>query len=295
MGARKYFCRQCKGSTNHDIIHAVKKSGSSDDDYLQWNETYSIVKCRGCENHSFLEAYEDSQMYNHDNEGNAEYYDITTIYPPYLERGKELDHLHFLPKPIKSIYSETLSAIKANCYILAAGGFRAIIESTCTELKIRKDHLEKRIDLLNEKGHLSKAESQRLHSIRFLGNDALHEIEVPKKEQIFLLLEIVNHLLANLFINDEIIKGKLETMLSTYDDFMILVRNKSRKESVGAQLTLIQLLGNAKRRFAPKEFEEFKQILNVQILEGKVDYLQLVPQQEGVYTIIKEPELAFDW
>lgn len=293
----KYYCRTCKVPTNHSIIHEVKTHGEIDDGYFRWMYTYSLIQCLGCETVSFLETYGDSEMVDIDEEeGKYEYYFNKTIYPYYLENVNELESTNFIPSPIKEIYKETISAYKANCLILSAGGLRAIIEATCNYLKVRKGNLGTRIDLLHDKGHLTLNESKRLHSIRFLGNDALHEIENPKKESLIILFEIVNHLLENLFISDKKIQGKLDTIIDTYEEFLKLLRNKINKEMVGKEMTLSEILGKSQRLIPKKKLTEFENTLKNDIRLSKHDFIRLSGNKgDTKYKIEKFPGLVFDW
>jgi hypothetical protein len=287
----KIFCENCKGLRNHQELHKVERKGSDDNDYLRWFNKYSIMECNGCENISFLHTYGDTEMYHTNNpEGYQEYYYDETIYPYYLEKSFEIELKTYLPEKIRMIYSETLNALKANSYILTAGGLRATIEAICNHLKIRKDSLEERINLLHKKGHLTVSESKRLHSIRFLGNDALHEIEKPKKEHLYILLDIINHLLLNLFINDKKLAGKIETLIDNYDDFLKLIKNKLTKEMVGKEYTLIEILGKSKRLFPKGKITEFEKQFDEKIKE--YSFLNKVKSKtENKYTIIEVPQL----
>jgi hypothetical protein len=293
----KYYCRTCKVPTNHKLIHEEKTHGGTDDGYIQWMTTYSLIQCLGCETVSFLEIYGDSEMVEFDeDEEKYEYYVNKTIYPYLLEDVNELEPVHYIPSPIKEIYKETISAYKANCLILTAGGLRAIIEATCNHLKVRKGNLATRIDLLHDKGHLTLNESKRLHSIRFLGNDALHEIENPKKESLIVLFEIVNHLLENLFISDKKIQGKIDTIIDTYDEFLKLLRSLIKKEMVGKEMTLTEILGKSKRLIPNKEFAGFEKNFKSEIKLSKHDFISLSGKKgETKYKIEKNPGLVFDW
>lgn len=289
----KYFCRKCKGPRNHKSLFEKKLTGGDVHDYFQWLEKYITIECLGCETISFLKIYGDTEMVWHDNEGNPEYQFDEDVFPLYLEKGDELKYQHYLPDKIRGIYSETISAFKSNSYILTAGGLRAIIEALCNHLKIKKDNLSNRIDLLHKKGHLTLSESKRLHSIRFLGNDALHEIEKPKKEHLYLLLELINHLLSNLFINDKIIKGKVDTIVDTYEEFIRLVKSKITEELIGKELTLSELIDKAKRLIPKAELPKFEKQLIEDLKAKKIDYIKLKEENDnvGTYKILKEPSM----
>ncbi|SKB69891.1 DUF4145 domain-containing protein [Maribacter arcticus] len=287
----KWHCNNCKGKRNHKELFEKKLRG--DDEGYVWIEKYIVIECLGCENISFLKIFGDITMYEINHDGHQEFYFDETIFPYYLDRGDEMKYSHHLPDSIKIIYKETISAFKADSYILTAGGLRAIIEATCNHLKIKKDNLEKRIDTLYKKGHLTLSESKRVHSIRFLGNDALHEIAMPKKEHLYLLLEIINHLLANLFINDKIIKGKVDTIIDTYEDFIVLIKNLISKELVSKELKLDDLLGKSKRLIDKSKIAEFEKILEKDAVENKYDFINLTKDKN--YKILKVPELSFNW
>ena len=290
----KKHCENCKGERNHKELFEKKIRG---DDYgLVWIEKYLVIECLGCDNISFLKIYGDMTMVEYDHEGNREYVFEENLYPYFLEKGEEIKYQNHLPVAIKTIYVETISAFKANSYILTAGGLRAIIEAICNHLKIKKENLEKRINTLHVKGHLTLSESKRLHSIRFLGNDALHEITKPKKEHLYILLEIVNHLLANLFINDKIIKGKVDTIIDKYVDFIILIQNLIKTELVNKELTLTELLGKSKRLIEKAKLTEFEKEFEKGITDGNFDFISLVPEKDTkTYKIEKVPEQSLDW
>jgi hypothetical protein len=287
----KRHCNNCKGKRNHKELFEKKIRG--DDEGYVWIEKYKVIECLGCENISFLKVFGDITMYEIDQDGNQDFFFDETIFLYYLERGDEIKYSHHLPDTIKIIYKETISAFKADSYILTAGGLRAIIEAICNHLKIKKDNLEKRIDALHKKGHLTLSESKRLHSIRFLGNDALHEIAKPKKEHLYLLLEIINHLLANLFINDKIIKGKLDTIIDTYEDFIILIKNLINPEIVSTELKLDELLGKSKRLIDKAKIDGFEKTFEKEVDDKKHSFISLTKEKN--YKIIKVPEQSFNW
>lgn len=287
----KRHCNNCKGKRNHKELFEKKIRG--DDDGFVWIEKYQVIECLGCENISFLKIYGDVTMVDYDYEGNPDYYYDETIFPYFLEKADELKYQHHLPDSIKIIYKETIAAFKTDSYILTAGGLRAIIEAICNHLKIKKDNLEKRIDALHNKGHLTLSESKRLHSIRFLGNDALHEIAKPKKDHLYLLLEIINHLLANLFINDKIIKGKIDTVIDKYEDFIVLIQNLINDDLINKELELDELLGKSKRLIDKAKIAEFEKKFDDDVISEKHDFINSTDDKK--YKIIKVPEQSFKW
>ena len=289
----KHFCRNCKGLRNQKELHKIERRGGDDDGYFLWINKYLIIECNGCETISFLHIYGNTEMSFINDEGYQEYYDEEIIYPYYLEKSNEIEYKSYLPEKIKMIYTETINALKSNSYVLTAGGLRATIEAICNHLKIRKDNLEERINLLHKKGHLTISESKRLHSIRFLGNDALHEIEKPKKEHLYLLLDIINHLLINLFINDKKIKGQIETLIDNYDDFLRLVKNRLTEEMISKEFTLFEILGKSKRLFPKGKIVELERQFIEEIKDKKHSFIK-IGKDKSKYEIKKVPS-QFDF
>lgn len=289
----KVFCKNCKGNRNHAELHKIERRGGEEESGYQYIHTFLLIKCNGCDNISFLETYGDTEMFNQVGDyGDREYYDEKTVYPQYLEKGDEIYYKNHLPKTIRVIYSETISAFKSNSSILTAGGLRAIIEAICNHLKISGNNLAERIDALSKNGHLTASESKRLHSIRFLGNDALHEMEIPKKEHLYLLLGIINHLLTNLFINDKIMKGKVDTMVDDFDEFIRTVENKIEKEMIGKKFTLFEILKKSKRLLTKKHLDEFEKKLIKELENGDISFLKVIKEKDIIfYEVVEEPML----
>jgi len=285
----KKFCRKCQGLRNHKDLFEKITRGGDDEGYFQWIDKYIVIECLGCETISFLKIYGNTEMFEQNEEGYQDFYNDETIFPLYLESGEELKYKYYLPDNIKEIYSETISALKSNAFILAAGGLRAIIEALCNHLKIKKDNLSNRIDLLHKKGHLTLSESKRLHSIRFIGNDALHEIEKPKKMHLYLLLEIINHLLANLFINDKIIKGKVDTLIDNYEEFVRLVKSKIKKEMIGQNYTILQIIDKARRLISKENLDDYEKKFIEDIKAAKYSFIKVSnTKEETTYEILTE-------
>lgn len=294
----KVHCIECKGKRNHESLYR-KNTGSTypeqEEGEIPWSKQYHIIKCFGCDNISFMTIYSDQSMIHYTSYDEYEYYEEVEVYPQFLEKGQKLEHTYHLPKKIKDIYIETLSALKAKAYILTAGGFRTIIESVCTDLEIpsNRTSLQKRIDKLHTGGHLTKNDADRLHSIRFIGNDSLHRTEAPKKENLYLVLDIVNNLLSNLYITDKIIKGNLSTMIKTNLEFGVFLSTKITHEMVNKELTLKQLMGDDIRRIYEEDLNKFESDLVEEIKNNKYPYLEPVKPIKvygNIFKAIKVPE-----
>jgi hypothetical protein len=263
--ALKHYCIICLGETNHNII--IKKTISIDEEGYSMAWKYFMLECMGCEAISFRKETHDYEAQYPDENDNWTH-DITTdIYPPPLKGRKPLTRQHFLPISIRTVYKETLEALKANCYLLTGIGFRAVIEAVCIDKAIAGRTLEAQINNLSKNRFITDAESERLHAVRFLGNDSVHEMAVPKEKTLYVVLEIIEHLLKNLYLIDGQAKSVLDTFITDYDDFEELITNKIKKFKKGDDFPLAKYLEKDIRRLND-QVTKFEEKLIKQITSG---------------------------
>jgi hypothetical protein len=131
---------------------------------------------------------------------------------------------------------------------------------------------------LYKAGHVSNTDKKRLHAIRFLGNDAAHEIREPDERDLLIALDIVDHLLNSVFILERRAR-RLETVIETYDEFMKLVVQMARAYEEQADFTLLGLLGRQKRQ-VPQNLEQYESQLQADIDSATVDFLSKSRQEQ---------------
>lgn len=83
--------------------------------------------------------------------------------------------------------------------ILSALGLRTLIEAICVNQKISGNNLEEQIEGLAKEGVLAPAQATILHSHRFLGNVAAHEILAPEPRELVAALEIAETVLRTIY------------------------------------------------------------------------------------------------
>src|SRR5690606_22268304 len=108
---------------------------------------------------------------------------------------------------VAAIYRETVAAFVAHLPISGGLGLRAIIKSVCTDYSIQGRHLEGRIDGLQSSGLITPAAATILHSLRFMGNAAAHEMKAHSTEEIANALDIVEILLQNVYVLPQLAKA----------------------------------------------------------------------------------------
>lgn len=196
-------CTKCSGKTSHSVLATVVVHGSEGDGgySFDWQNDHQLIQCLGCKSLSYRVVSSNSEEYFHDDEGNTIYAESEKLYPPRIAGVKGLgDDTIYLPLKVRQIYEETLLALAVNAPVLAAIGLRALIETVCKEKDAQGGDLFKKIDSLVEKRVLTPVSASILHKIRTLGNAAAHEVKPHSERQLSLALDIVEHLLKDVFI-----------------------------------------------------------------------------------------------
>lgn len=208
----KSFCAKCKTETNQKILKSERLDYN--DSATGWweNIEYQIIQCAGCDSMSFRRLEDNIQI---ESSWNHEYEDkplIIELYPNRSVHHLSINRYRHTPDNIKNIYKETIEAYNNNQLILCSGGLRAILEGICSDKKVlgiqKKDrkgnlvlvsNLETKIEALAEQGFLTKGNAEILHNLRFIGNDALHELSAPSKAELKLAINIIEHTIESLY------------------------------------------------------------------------------------------------
>jgi hypothetical protein len=202
----RLMCSYCLHETNHTLLSTYHTSWSDDEADIRGGAAHDFLKCNGCETATLR-----IRSWFSEDEGTS-----VTLYPPrgsqeVTRPPKEFDEITF-GGPLDSVYRQTVSAFNQKLLTLAGAGVRLIIEGVCKEkgtedgkikdkngVAKRKSNLEGRINGLEEEGYISAQQAETLHQIRFLGNDAAHELDQPSAGNVSIALDIVEHLLEQVY------------------------------------------------------------------------------------------------
>lgn len=256
---KKDYCPRCYQNTNHKSLFKEHICSRSYDDF-QWSEDYEIIKCDGCDNIQYRTTYSDETMtaYNPDGDYEVDYSDYK-YYPKNLKEHKILKNIYHIPDRIRIVYIETIEAMKNNCYLLSGVGLRAIIEAICIEQNIAGRNLELKINNLSKNKLITEKDSNRLHTIRFLGNDSVHEMDVPKEDKLNIALKIVENLIDNLYLIDIDANMHLDTIITDYETFRNLFVRKFIPVVQNEEKSIKELLGKDFRRIETNYIANFTQ------------------------------------
>ena len=270
----KNYCCECEGKTNHKILF-TKKEHSEEEEGYDWARESMVVECLGCGKISFRKDYWDEYQIEEGFGGGYRSFTKTEIYPKPEKGTSRLGGAYLLPSTVRPIYEESIRSLVLESFLLAGAGFRGVIEAICNDKKIKKGGLYDRINALNDEGYLSKVARNRLHSVRFLGNKAIHEVKKPRREQLEVVAKVINHLLGDIYILDNEIEGTIETVVSTYEKFEILLKSKLADIKSGEELPLKYFFGEDAKLFVGGGLKDFEEKLKKSIQDGKFDLLAL--------------------
>jgi hypothetical protein len=240
-------CASCDRRTFHEVLYSHVDSESE----YRMDTVHQMLKCCGCHTVSFRKVVKDYESAYPVDEDPDEWHvpeDITN-YPSILEGHRELDDVWSLPDIVCDIYTQSVQAIKEQSNTLAGIGLRATIEAIFNDRRVAGRNLEKRIDALAKDGLISQKDAERLHAIRFLGNDAAHEIKRADPKNLLIALRVIEHLLVNIYVLDNEADGRLDTIINTFDQFKKLLEKKLEAHSAGDEVPLAKIFGQDMRRF----------------------------------------------
>lgn len=266
------FCLRCEFDTNHIALH--KETFDSDNEDYSFQIKYFIIKCCGCDKISFREEFIDIEQAFPDEYDNWNPMITIDTYPNRTKVKRKLNDYYILPNKIKRVYEESIRAFDSDCLLLTGVAFRAIIEAICIDKSIIGRDLAKKIDNLVTKKLITEKEAQRLHSIRFLGNDSVHEMTVPDKEKLFIVLNIIEHLLNNLYIIDFQTGDHLEKIVNKFNEFEELLNASLVNFERNDEIPLAKLLGKSFRRLNGK-ISDFETELKAKITSGEYTNLEI--------------------
>ena len=281
----KTSCEHCNGERNHEIMAVIKTSGDPNDyHYYQYD---CIVKCCGCDYISFLSRFVDMEAGGYEDDGSWTNIVTDTRYPYIFETINDIEDFNLVPEIVAKIYKETKAAIQSKSFIIAGAGMRAIIEAICNDQNITGKDLKTRINKLVTLGLVSKEDAKRLHAIRFLGNDSVHDIKPAKKEALAISLRIVNHIIETLYTLQEA-SSIIDTSIESYEEFKPFIQRIINNSRSGSLVTLKGLLGHNYRRIENidnMETDFLNSIRNNEIHDITIDANQ-DPNGKTLYKII---------
>jgi hypothetical protein len=226
----RHYCASCFKYTNHTVKALLTLEGDYD---YRITCHYCVVQCDGCDHVSYRTETIDYEIDVYDHERDEHLPQKTVeFYPPTLKEHRNELETAYIPDKIVAAYQDTIKAFAAGALLLTAVGFRTVIEAICIEqsIKVKEfEDLKPQIKKMQDKKLITQKEADRLHTIRFLGNDSVHAMNVPQEKDLFTVLQIIEHLLNNLYVIDKQIGGKLEKVVNNFAQFRTLLHKSIKR------------------------------------------------------------------
>ena len=194
-------CGQCAVETAHRILTRVElRDGTPDGDIQVW-EDYLTIQCGGCKSVSFCRKSGSSEDYILDHES-GEYEEVVhqEVFPSRIAGRAELERAYELPAGVYEIYRETHAALCNKQQALAGMGMRAIVEAVCKQKGATGDNLQQQIESLASLKVITPEGAEILHGVRYMGNDAAHEVRRHKEVELVVAFDVVEYLLTGVYL-----------------------------------------------------------------------------------------------
>ncbi|WP_375592308.1 DUF4145 domain-containing protein [Chitiniphilus eburneus] len=276
LAKTKSMCRNCCNTTWHEVLFRkqfILNCDDPEDGYEYWE----LLECLGCDSLSFrCETIGVFSDYGRNFETTVV---NSQVYPKVLGRHAKIHETYWLPKVIETIYLQTVGALADSSFILGGIGLRCCVEAVCNDRSIARGDLKKRIDLLFKEGLVSKGDKQRLHAIRFMGNDAAHEITQPSPDDLASALTIVEHLLMSVYVLPKRAQN-LDVEVETYEGFLEILELSASEHQGPTEMDLKTLCGKRFRRIY-SQVEQYEEKLLKDIASGAIKYLKVVEVEGG--------------
>lgn len=208
-GNSKFFCNNCNTRTNHSIIceHKVFDVEEYETDGIKQSQhlgttCFQILECKGCEDISFRKYDVLKNVFkaneNHDFILAEEKFEV--FYPERIQNFLSEKSIVGLPPSLRRAYREVIDSFNYDLRILCAAGLRALVEGICLHFGIKTKTLKSKIEGLSSRGLISKELSDSLNVHKFLGNYALHRLEIPESHELKMAIGLIEFCLETLFI-----------------------------------------------------------------------------------------------
>ena len=213
-------CTECERETRHKIIQSLDYEGSEVFEYeqysIEWSTNYQIIQCQGCLTPSFRKLDWFSEHVQQI--GPDEWDDGSTeiLFPKRTQHTIPTKELWNVPTNLRRIYREIIECFNIDAFTMCAAGLRGLVEGLCAELNvkngpkeitekdgstkiIRVSNLEGKIAGLFEKGFLTEQHANILHEHRYMGNEAVHELAQPSRDELALAVDIIEHIFESVY------------------------------------------------------------------------------------------------
>lgn len=225
-------CNYCNTVTTHwlkakhEVVYYNEHDANdpwAEDREIKMEGDYRFWICSGCDTATMQWAISnDTDILPYDKDPHELI--MTSFYPERKSIKDKVTAKHYksLSKNLYDIYKEVIAAYNNKQNILRSMGIRALVEGICVQQGISGKeaiNLQKKIDLLGTRNIVPGHIANELHTFRFMGNEAAHELSASTTEELQIAIKVVEDLLNFLYE----VRYELETSITRLAD---VYRNK---------------------------------------------------------------------
>lgn len=199
------YCRNCGGDRDHVFLCEKTNHWVDPDAPVDGAHTWAMLECAGCHTVTFLHRHWFSEETEITKSGPEPIINIE-LYPPAPRRKKPEWGITLLLglKPneywIAHLHDDIYQALGLKAYSLASMGIRAIVDFVVTSKVGDKGSFADKLQRMQDQELINNTEVGMLSAAFDAGSAAAHRGYRPPEEDVYLMLDVTEHLLQQLYI-----------------------------------------------------------------------------------------------
>jgi len=206
LNISKAHCNLCCGERNHVLLHSAVTSWEVEDGRYAGNDRYETLQCAGCDSIKLRHTVEHSWDP-----------DVEVIYyPPSVSRqrprwyGDLVFDLSLDEDAISDLLNEIYVGLQNGLRRSPVMAARSLLERVMLKKVGDKGSFAKNVDAFASSGFVSKMQAERLVAILEAGHATTHRDYAPNKEDIEIIIDIVEHIVESVYLHERKVKALKE-------------------------------------------------------------------------------------
>lgn len=209
LGAvQKTHCNTCGINTPHTLKdtslygkYDMQGEGTEFETLDWWEEyEYRFWVCQVCETAALEVSYGNMAIDGALDDAGKN--GVSTWYPPPAKLTPR-KFKQFRKQPLRGIYSEVIDSYNSGLYFVCACGLRALLEGICVDMGIEDTGQTRpftgKLYALVERGLVKEEIVDNLFALKFLGDEAIHQLKTPTEEELETGVRVVESLISFLY------------------------------------------------------------------------------------------------
>lgn len=205
---QKVHCNTCGIKTLHTLKDSslcgkydIQCEGTEFETLGWWEEhEYRFWVCQGCETAALEVSWSNMAIDGALDEAGKN--GVSTWYPP-LAKLTPRRFQQFRKQSLRNIYSEVIDSYNLGLKLLCASGLRALLEGICVDMGIEDTGetrlLTRKLYALEERGLVKEEIVDNLFALKFIGDEAIHQLKTPTEEELETGVRVVESLISFLY------------------------------------------------------------------------------------------------